>query len=328
MSQRTLKQKKWGWLFLALFLLLISQVLWWAIVFCRDVNVIQQLKTQVHQLSSQLGLKGMGTVELFFVEANRQKTMFISESIFFALVASLALWLLFRALKREEKTLKTQRDFIEVISHESKTPLTALKLRLESVREKSIDKVVKDDLNRALEEVRRLSGILQKALELNRVEMFSYNKDVFDLGDLTSQLLKRMEPVFNQKEVEVESILEPDLLVHGDAFGIQNTIQSVIENGVHYNDSPHKKLTIRVTKEHNQAIVSVSDNGPGITEKEESFIFDKFFRGKAGRKVPGTGLGLYLAKQIVSNHYGVLKLVKSTVGAQFEIRLPLKTGVS
>lgn len=327
MSQRTLKQKKWGWLFLALFLLLLSQVFWWAIVFCRDVNVIQQLKTQVHQLSSQLGIAGLGNSESFFQEATRQKTMFISESIFFALVASLALWLLFRALKREEKTLKTQRDFIEVISHESKTPLTALKLRLESVREKSTDKVVRDDLNRALDEVRRLSGILHKALELNRVEMYSYNKDVFDLGDLMSQLLKRMEPVFNQKEVELKSELEPSLLVHGDAFGIQNSIQSVIENGVHYNDSPQKRLTVKVTKENNQAIIMIADNGPGITEKEESFIFDKFFRGKAGKKVPGTGLGLYLAKQIVSNHYGVLRLVKSKVGAQFEIRLPLKMGV-
>ena len=199
MSTKALNKKNWGLLFVALHLLLLSQIVWWAIVFPRYVETVKELKLQNSFLASQT--KNLSVISQSEVEkeAFHQKVMLLSESAFFALIASLALWLLFRALKKEEKSREIQRNFIEVLTHESKTPLTALKLLLESAKEKLSQAPPSEDLRRALDEVRRLSGIFDKALELNRLERYTFSFEEIDLGELTLSLLKRMEPVFKEK---------------------------------------------------------------------------------------------------------------------------------
>lgn len=309
---------------MALHLLLISQIVWWTIVFSRYVNTTKELRIQNAILSSKINQEPVPAKEVLEREAFHQKTMFFSESAFFALIASFALWLLFRALKTEERSRETQRNFIEVLTHESKTPLTALKLRLESVREKLKENPLSEDLQRALEEVRRLIGIFDKSLELNRLERYSLSFDQVNLKNLTSGLLRRMEPLFKEKEVQVESSLKEDLWVRGDAFGLQNSIQSLIENSIFYNDSKNKVLEVWLKKTNSAVLLSVKDNGSGISEADSAFVFERFYRGKAGKRVPGTGLGLYLARQIISAHKGAIRLVPEKVGAHFEIKLPLE----
>jgi len=327
MPERTLKQKRWGRLFLALHLLLISQIVWWAIVFSRYVNSNKELKIRNSFLESQLNQTPTPQVKEMEREAFHQKTMFLSESAFFALIASVALWLLFRALKAEEHSRKIQRNFIEVLTHESKTPLTALKLRLESVRDKLGANSLSDDLRRALEEVRRLISIFDKSLELNRLERYTLNFEQVNLGELTTGVLKRLEPLFKEKEVCVETALPKDLWVRGDSFGLQNSIQSLVENSVFYNDSAEKKLSISLKRSDSSVVLTVIDNGPGIAPADSDLIFERFYRGKAGKRVPGTGLGLYLCRQIISAHKGIIRLVPEKLGAHFEIRLPLQEGL-
>ncbi|NBX76777.1 MAG: sensor histidine kinase [Proteobacteria bacterium] len=324
MPERTLKQKRWGRLFLALHLLLISQIVWWAIVFSRYVNSHKELKMRNAVLESQINHVPTPSLTELEQEAFHQKTMFFSESAFFALIASLALWLLFRALKTEERSRKIQRNFIEVLTHESKTPLTALKLRLESVKEKLGANPLSDDLRRALEEVRRLIGIFDKSLELNRLDRYAPTFEQVNLGELITGVLKRMEPLFKEKEVQVEIEVPKDLWVRGDSFGLQNSIQSLVENSVLYNDSIEKKLFVTLKKDYGSATLSVRDNGPGISQPDSNLIFERFYRGKAGKRVPGTGLGLYLCRQIILAHKGIIRLIPEASGAHFEIKLPLQ----
>jgi len=327
MPGKTLKQKRWGRLFLALHLLLISQIAWWAIVFSRYVNQVSELKLRNAFLESSQNQSVSLSQSAVEKEAFHQKAMFFSESAFFALIASLALWLLFRALRTEEKSREIQRNFIEVLTHESKTPLTALKLLLESAREKVTQVPASDDLRRALEEVRRLAGIIDKALELNRLERYSFSFEEIDLGELTESILKRMEPVFKERNVKVESALKKGILLSGDAFGLLNSIQSLIENSVFYNNAPDKLMSVTLQELSGKAVLSVKDNGPGIPKQEEELVFERFFRGKAGKRVAGTGLGLYLTRQVILAHKGSIQLIPGASGAHFEIQLPLK-GVS
>ncbi|NBX83573.1 sensor histidine kinase [bacterium] len=323
MPERTLKQRKWGWLFMAVFLLLLSQIAWWAIVFSRYVDTVEELKRTNAQLQSQL--VGSSGVDLSFIsrEAFRQKVMFFSESVFFALIASLALWLLFRALKTEERSREGQRNFIEVLTHESKTPLTALKLRLESIKEKMADSSLTLDVQRALFEVRRLTSIVEKALELNRLEMYIRNTEPLNLAELAEGIIKSMEPVFQQRQVQFISSLKEPVMVEGDYLGLRNTIQSLIENAVYYNDAQVKQVRLTVKEQNGFALVSVEDNGPGISISEETLVFERFYRGKVGKKIPGTGLGLYLSQQIVRAHRGVIRIIRQNHGAHFEIQIPL-----
>ncbi|NBT58772.1 sensor histidine kinase, partial [bacterium] len=290
----------------------------------RYVNANRELKLRNAALESQLNREAMPSLVALDQESFHQKVMFLSESVFFAVIASLALWLLFRALKSEEHSRKIQRNFIEVLTHESKTPLTALKLRLESIREKMGDHLLSEDLKRALEEVRRLASIFDKSLELNRLERYTLAFEPVNVSDLTAGILRRMEPVFKEKGVCVESLLPAEIWVRGDSFGLQTSIQSILENSVIYNDSKEKKLSVVLKESDSSAVLSVSDNGPGIGTADSERVFERFYRGKAGKRVPGTGLGLYLARQIISAHKGVIHLVPVMVGAHFEIKLPLQ----
>lgn len=323
MSTKALNKRNWGRLFVALHLLLISQIVWWAIVFSRYVNTVKDLKLRNAFFEAQTSGQSPVSQEDVEKEAFHQKTMFLSESAFFAVIASLALWLLFQALKKEEKSREIQRNFIEVLTHESKTPLTALKLLLESAKEKLTQSPATDELKKALDEVRRLSSIVDKALELNRLERYTFSFEEIDLGELTRSILKRMEPVFREKNVKVEYRLMDGLVLRGDSFGLLSSIQSLIENSVIYNDAPDKRVEVELKSLLGKAILSVKDNGPGISEQESPFIFERFYRGKTGKRVAGTGLGLYLTKQVVLAHKGSIRLVPEPAGAHFEIQLPI-----
>jgi signal transduction histidine kinase len=296
-----------------------TQISWWVIVFTKYVDTVKSLRLQLSGSSE--------VISQFENEAFRQKVMFFSESAFFALIASVALWILFRALRTEEKSLEAQRNFLEVITHESKTPLTALKLRLESLGEKITSRSNESDLMRALElslqEVRRLTSIIEKSLEVSRVEKQSLVHESIPLDQLIQDLVLEIEPVFKEKQVHLDLKLENGIRLVGDSWTLKNAFKNLIENSLNYNQSNEKRLSISLSKAEGKAKICVWDNGPGVPENEKPLIFEKYFRGKAGKKVPGTGLGLYLTHQIIAAHGGSIELESNPQGAKFLIYLPL-----
>lgn len=328
MAEQALKQKRAALLFLAISGLLIVQVLWWTFVFVNDVDQMRDLKTRAFQAERSLGGTPAGSPAQFEKEAFHRRLMFISESIFFLGAACVGFWLLFRALRNEERSREIQRNFIEVISHESKTPLTALKLRLEALRDSQPSGSESySELRLALAEVQRLSGILDKALQLNRMDRYTFTFEDLNLGQVAEDALKRVEPFLREKKIQVTSHLSSDVWVKGDLFGLQSSIQSLIENSALYNRSAEKSLELGVERELGRAVLTVSDNGPGVPLTERERVFERFYRGKAGRRVPGTGLGLYIAKSVIAAHQGVIRLVdRERPGAHFRIELPALRG--
>ena len=138
---REVKQKRWVLLFAGVTLLVLAQVTWWLTLFISNVNLIEHLKRTNLELTSQIEqpVQNKNTVEEIKNEAQRKRFMFWSESLSFVVLTGFGLFMLYQAFRREEHMQKSQKDFIEVLSHEVKTPLTALKLRLESTREKIPD---------------------------------------------------------------------------------------------------------------------------------------------------------------------------------------------
>ncbi len=326
MAEHTLRQRRTAILFFTVSGLLIAQVLWWTFAFINDVDQMRELKIRNFQLEARLGSVPAQSVEVFEREAFHRRLMFISESVFFLAVTCFGFWLLFRALKNEQRSREIQRNFIEVISHESKTPLTSLKLRLESLMEDETGgSGSAKDLVLALAEVRRLAGILDKALQLNRMDRYTFTFEELNLSQVTEEALRRVEPFLKDKDIAVSMRLDSEIWVKGDLFGLQSSIQSLIENSALYNTAAKKKLDIAVERELGRAVITVSDNGQGVVAMEKERIFDRFYRDKAGRRVPGTGLGLYIAKSVVAAHQGVIRLVdfdSSRPGAHFRIELP------
>jgi two-component system, OmpR family, phosphate regulon sensor histidine kinase PhoR len=320
-----ISQRRWVKVFVAVALMVLAQVIWWTTVFIQNVNTVSLLREQNSELSAKLSGKESGpshqTIER---DAFHRRLMFVSESISFVFLTCLGFYLLFHALRTEERTREGQRNFVEIVSHESKTPLTALKLRLESVLEKRPeDLTLKSDLGLCLDEVRRLTSLFEKALNLNRFERQAFQFETLYLADIVQEVTHRLDPLFKSRAVNLRLDLDPDAVVRGDAYGLQNSLQSLLENAVLYNDRPdQKEVQLSVRQRSPRVILEISDNGPGIDPKDSDRIFERFYRGSTGQRVSGTGLGLYLAKTIVEAHQGVLRLVFKEAGTHFEIDLP------
>lgn len=319
MSRAEVNSRRWLRIFVMVAALVLVQIGWWTTVFIRDVNTIASLRKEIAQL------KGTPS-DLVEIErtAFHRRIMFISEGVFLSSLTLFGLYLLFKSFQMQEKTREAQKKFIEMITHESKTPLTALKLRLESLREEGTDKdSLERELDLSLEEVRRLSGILEKVLHLNRMERHEVQFEPIALTAVVQEVLRRIDPVLKERNVSVRCELDADVLVKGDRYGLQTTVQSLLENAVLYNDRENKFLLVSVRHHGERAALFVEDNGPGILKEERHLIFEKFYRGRSGRRAPGTGLGLYLAKSIIDAHRGVIQLADLENGARFEIFLPM-----
>jgi len=304
---------------------LLAQVIWWSVVFLRDVGVIATLKGEKAQaMSSTHSPDEWAAVQSEIEgEAFHRRIMFLSESIFFVCLTCLAMYLLYHALHAEERSREIQRNFIEIISHESKTPLTALKLRLESLIEPPADSRTEAEVRLALDEVKRLVSLFDKVLTLNRTERQALRFEPLYLTDIVREVSRRLDPVLRARGVKFIVDIEPELAVAGDAHGLQNSLQSVLENAVQYNDRAEKEIRVTARQEMTRVILSISDNGPGIAVGDRQHVFERFYRGSRTRQIPGSGLGLYLAKTILEAHRGTIRLVNgSNSGAHFEIELP------
>lgn len=314
---------KQGLLWGGVLVLLILQVAWWATVFTQEVQSRAELRIEILKLQSG-GNPPADQLASIESEASRRKIMFTSESLFFVLLTCTGIWLLYRALRAEALGRETQRSFIEIVSHESKTPLTALKLRLESVISKRAqDPTLQKELSASLDEVRRLSSLVDKALSLNRLEREVFHFEPVYMAEIAELVARRMDPVFRDKAVSLHLDLDAEAVVSGDEQGLQNTVQSLLENAVVYNDQADRKVWLSVKGQGGKVVVTVADNGPGVPAADSARVFERFFRGRGNSAKPGSGLGLYIARTIVEAHGGALKLSeRSGGGAQFEVVLP------
>jgi len=324
-SRDEITYRRWTTLFIAVTSLLLGEVVWWTTAFMQDVNTVASLKTHNAELLSQLQGKPSSEESTTSIakEARRRRIMFLSESVTFIILTCIGMYLLFHALRVERRARETQRNFVEIVSHESKTPLTALKLRLESIVEKrATDRQLTKEMGQAMEEVRRLASLFENALSLNRVERGAFQYESLYVADTLRQVVRRMEPLFRSHDVTVSLDLNEDAAVRGDAHGLDMTFQCLLENAVIYNDKAKKEISIRVVVTNANVLIRVQDNGPGIALNERERIFDRFYRGTSSGRIPGTGLGLHLAKTIIETHKGKIRIADISEGCSFEIELP------
>ena len=301
--------------------LVLAQVVWWTFLFLQMTGRLEQLEVRVNPVAATEAHH----------QAIRRRWMFVSEAGFFAGVTFFGLFVLYRSLQKESRARAAEKTFVEVWSHESKTPLTALKLRLESIQERYPNqKDLHAELDLATKEVRRLVGGFEKTLLLNRWDRGAWAKEEIVLDELVRAVLLRLEPLLTEMQVSVDTQFVPqgkseDLVAHGDSAAIQSAVQAVIENAIFYNRPTDRRVRVEVSRRGSQAVIQVSDTGCGVEAAERELVFERFYRGRHGKKVPGTGLGLFISRGILEAHGGLLRLLEERPlgGASFSIQLPV-----
>lgn len=229
-------------------------------------------------------------------------------------------------LNRLESAFVSQRQFIEDLTHELKTPLSVIKGELEvTLKRIRSAQEYESVLLSNMEEVNRIIRIVEELLLLARFDSkaISLQNVKIDVNSMLVNLVKDMKILSNQKSISISFDSPAHCHVNGDEEKLKLLFQNVIDNAIKY--SPEGgKIKVELLQKDNFAAIVIQDNGIGISEKDCPHIFDRFYRVDNARSGIGFGLGLSIAKSITEAHQGEIS-VKSIVGAgsTFSVHLPL-----
>jgi len=232
-----------------------------------------------------------------------------------------------RTLRPIIEMLEEQSRFITDASHELKTPLTAIRTEFEvAMLEKNMSKQQSEKLIKSsYEEIVNLQGLAENLLELTQQQKKRGNLKLKDVSllEVTEAALGKVIPLAKQKHITIDNLVD-DYILQGEEQSLTELFVILLDNAIKYSpDNSEVKLNSKKTDHH--LMITVSDNGIGIAQKDRLHIFDRFYRADKSRsKIAGYGLGLSIAKEIVESHKGSIS-VESEVdhGTVFIIRLPL-----
>ena len=235
------------------------------------------------------------------------------------------------ALDKAHEAERIKANFVSDISHELRTPLTNIGLYLDLLEIGGAEKSTEYMLT-LRRETERLGALIEQLLAISQLDAGQSKMDMetVDLNSLAEMLVNdRARMIFKKGLVLQTELSKEPLFVKLDQRLIMQAMTNLLTNAMNYTPMGGT-ITIKTSIMHQDGrdwvALRIHDNGPGIDEDEQKLIFDRFFRGLAGRSsgIAGTGLGLAIAKEIVEKHSGRLKL-KSRIGhgAAFTILLPL-----
>jgi two-component system, OmpR family, phosphate regulon sensor histidine kinase PhoR len=253
--------------------------------------------------------------------------MMVSEGTFFAILLLVLVALLWRTLRREAELERQHRNFLSAITHELKSPLASMRLALETVLSGRADEASgRRFLNNALQDAERLQDLVQKVLETTRYGHGAHalRQREASLSQLVGRAVEAVRARVESAGGRITSELEPQLCAVVDEEALTIAVSNLIENAVKYGGR-HPQLRVRAAAEHGRAVIEVSDTGDGIPADEAPFVFDMFYRAgdELSRTSQGTGLGLYLVRQIVHAHRGTVRIATTgPEGTTFRVELP------
>ena len=288
---------------LIIFYILISyvilQFLWWGF---HIIDLSEQIDTDKSEINSTI-------------------RMIIGEAAVFILIILVGAYYVIRSYYNELALFKKEKNFALSVTHELKTPIATSKLFAQTLLKRSNlgEAQKKESLEKIIEEQNRLNALVEKILLASSID------------DMKSQIQKK--PVFIKKTIDtiltqirethhVINNIEQDLTILGDEFYLISLFQNLIDNAIKYAE---KNTTVIISSIRQQSgiLIQVADEGIGIKNEFKELIFERFFRigDEETRDTKGTGLGLFLVKEIVKLHDGEITCRdNSPKGTVFEIK--------
>lgn len=263
-----------------------------------------------------------------------QGVLFTAVALVFLVALAVFIRRFLRLVETELALSKLKSDFVADVSHELKTPLALIRMFSESLQEGRVptEEKKREYYGVITRESIRLTHLLDGILDFSRIEAGKkrYEMRTVDVGQIVRATYDTYAYDLDQKGFEHALSVAPDLpAVQGDADAIGQAVLNLISNAVKYSHDP-KRLEIDVRRDTRRGnlgvLVSVQDEGIGISPEDRARIFDGFYRAgdERVRKVRGTGLGLSLVKHIVEAHGGTIDVESRLVkGTAFRIFLPV-----
>ena len=273
-------------------------------------------------------------ISIFFPKKNgyifRKMFLILSISLLLILTVIYAFYFTVNTIYKQKQLSEIKNDFINNMTHELKTPISTIQLACEALTDSDMNSPESQGtfIEMIKDENARLKGLVDTVLKTAILDkgQVKLNEEPINLLDVLNRVKDNFSLKISQLggEIKIENDL-PELIFEGDNQHMTNVFQNLIDNAIKYS-SEIPKITISTLKTINNYIVTVTDNGIGISRENLDKIFEKLYRVPTGdlHNVKGFGLGLNYVKSIVELHGGNIT-VKSTKdkGSSFIITLPL-----
>jgi PAS domain S-box-containing protein len=240
-----------------------------------------------------------------------------------------------RLYKLAKEAIELRNDFLSIASHELNTPITSLKLQLQLTKKVLVsspngfspDKF-KRSIDSSVKQVDRLISLVQVLLDVSRIQSgkFTFNFERTNLATVVNEVVERQAEILNNSNCNIHIEMDKDISVVIDKVRIEQVMINLLTNIIKYAPG---RIDLRVSQNDKEIVMEFKDQGEGIAPDKLKKIFDRFERATSDASVGGLGLGLYIVKQIVEGHHGIIQVSsKEKEGTSFRIQIPKDVIVS
>ncbi|MEM7205439.1 MAG: HAMP domain-containing sensor histidine kinase [Planctomycetota bacterium] len=256
------------------------------------------------------------------------RNLLLAGGLLAVVVASLAL--LWVAEGRARRLAEKELAFVAGVSHDLRTPLAVVRTAASNLARGVVDEPARvAEYGEIIErEATRLTAQVERVLRFGDGEA-ALVFDQVDLDTLLRDAVQRCQPWRDRRDFAVElSVADDARHLRADGAALTSALHNVIENAIKYGgDAPTIRVDVR--RVDGGVVVDIADDGPGVAKEDRTHLFDPFYRGAAAREgaMPGSGLGLGVAREVARAHGGSLELIASNGaahGARFRLRLPVR----
>ncbi len=231
------------------------------------------------------------------------------------------------AVERGDFAESSKDQLVLNLAHDLRTPLTSVLGYLDFIlRDEQLTREqIKHYTTIAFTKSQRLEKLIDELFEITRMNygMLTVEKKPIDLGELLKQLTEELYPVFEKNDLTARVHIAPQMHIHGDGDLLARVFENLLTNAIRYgNDGQYVDVTGSI--EDGEVVVQVTNYGDRIPPEELPHIFEMFYTGDKARthQNGSTGLGLFIAKNIITQHDGTVTADSSLIRTMFEVRLP------
>jgi two-component system, OmpR family, sensor histidine kinase CiaH len=298
--------------FWILLIYIVSAIIWWYFLLRQQTDEIYTLQKQQVQQAYPDTTSTAYRQAYFKIqdEKRRNDIKYVGEGVIFLLLIIFGAVYIYRSVRRQLGLQRQQQNFVMAVTHELKTPISVARLNLETLKRYQLDAQKQQKLiDTSLQETLRLDMLINNILISSQLDGKAYrtSKEEMDFSDLLKSEVKQFQNRYPERQLQQE--IEPDVVIVGDGLLLKLLISNLLENANKYS-AKEKPITVQLHHQNGKTELEVADEGLGIADLEKGLIFQKFYRigNEQTRTAKGTGLGLYICKQIAEAHHATIQV--------------------
>jgi signal transduction histidine kinase len=304
--------------------------LWWAYLLASKNETAFSEKIELNRVAYQSHANIIkyedtdGYLKLYS-KYKRQRVMIVGEGLFFLILQVVGLLQVRRIFGKEIELAAQQRNFLHSITHELKSPLSGVKLSLQTLIKRTLEPEQKNKLiDNALSDVVRLESLVDNILFAAKIERdtHGFSDEEVSLSEIVAIVAAKFTN--NKKNIDIRTNIQDEIYYNTDQVGFTSVVINLLENAIKYSTAG-SQVEIHLHHTDSQIILEVKDEGYGIPDEEKKKVFEKFYRigNEDTRNTKGTGLGLFIVSRFVEIYRGRIDLIdNSPKGSVFSLSFP------